>query len=128
LIADRGEVDSSSSDLFIHSQRNYSALQFLRRRVKCGGVFFAFRVMFHRMQTRAAPCVAPPKRRWYKDRAAIQATKNVRAIAGYRGTHAGEQHMLAKSAGSRGAQLLETCPDSILFDAGRCSVRESLNE
>jgi hypothetical protein len=24
---------------------------------------------------------------WYKDRAAIQATKNVRAIAGYRGTH-----------------------------------------
>jgi len=66
---------------------------------------FAFRVMFRRAQTRAALRIAPPKRRWYKDRAAIQATKNVQAIAGYRGTHAREQHMLAKSTGSRRASL-----------------------
>jgi hypothetical protein len=44
-------------------------------------------VMFRAAQTRAAPCIAPPMGHWYKDRAAIQATKNVRAIAGYRGTH-----------------------------------------
>jgi hypothetical protein len=46
------------------------------------GAFLAFvRDVLSRANTRPA-FVAPPLGHWYKDRAAIQATKNVQAIAG----------------------------------------------
>ncbi|HEY6894573.1 MAG TPA: hypothetical protein VI258_10415 [Rhodanobacteraceae bacterium] len=51
-------------------------LQLLRHAVKEHARSLQFRVMFRRVETRAAHRVAPPQGHWYKDRAAIQATAN----------------------------------------------------
>jgi hypothetical protein len=90
----------------------------LRRGVTSGDDFLLPNVMFRRLQTRAASCVAPPKRHWYKDRAAIQATRKSPGDCGVSG------HASAKIHARERAFFEGPCADSILFHAGRSFVRE----